>query len=279
MTTVTHPTTGPATYALGAGEHEIERLDRQSASLDAATRLLLRASGLASGMRVLDLGCGLGHVAAIAADLVGPEGRVVGIDNARKLLDVAASRAHHRPQLRFEEGNVLDWRDPDCEPFDAIVGRLILFHVADPVAVIRHHAAALRERGLWVALDFDLGACRTEPPTRLFTEAMSWVNGAFMRAGACPTIGSRLSLLLAGAGLTQPQGFGVQSYHGPDDPRGPALLGAVVRSLEPRIVDAGLATPEQIDIDSLERRVAAELRKANAVVMLPTLAGAWGRRG
>ena len=49
------PTT---TYALGSSDHEIERLDRQSASIESATRLLLRAAGIQPGMRVLDLGTG-----------------------------------------------------------------------------------------------------------------------------------------------------------------------------------------------------------------------------
>jgi tRNA A58 N-methylase Trm61 len=109
------------TYVLGSSDHEIERLDRQSASIEGATRLLLRASGIQPGMRVLDLGTGIGHVAMLIAELVGPEGRVVGIDNSSKLLKVAAMLAAERPQLNFLEGDVGTWHDK--EPFDAMVGR------------------------------------------------------------------------------------------------------------------------------------------------------------
>ncbi|MCY7314742.1 MAG: methyltransferase domain-containing protein [Rubrivivax sp.] len=99
-------------YTLGASDQETERLDRQAASIDGATRLLLRASGIGigigigPGMRVLDLGTGLGHVAAIVADLVGPQGSVVGIDNNVTLLSIAAARYAARPQLRFVPGDV-----------------------------------------------------------------------------------------------------------------------------------------------------------------------------
>lgn len=106
-------------------------------------------------MRVLDLGTGLGHVAFAAADLVGAEGRVVGVDNNLKLLGVAIGRASAHPQVRFVEGDVRTWRSE--EPFDAVIGRLILFHLPDRLAVLRHHVAALRPGGLVVALDFDLG--------------------------------------------------------------------------------------------------------------------------
>ena len=265
-----------ATYALGASDHEIERLDRQSASIDAATRLLLRASGIEPGMRVLDLGTGIGPVAMLIAELVGPAGGVVGIDNSAKLLDVAALRATAWPQLRFTLGDVRHWRDD--APFDAVVGRLILFHMADPVAVLRHHAAALRPGGLLLALDFDLGACRAEPALPLVTEAIGWVNAAFRHAGASPQIGARLALLLAEAGLAEVQGFGVQGYLAPNDPRGPALLGSVVRTLAPQIAAAGIATHEQIGIDTLEARIANAVQSSGAVVLPPVLAGAWGRK-
>jgi hypothetical protein len=74
------------------------------------------------------------------------------------------------------------------------------------------------------------------------------------------------------------QGFGVQGYSVPGDPRGPALLSGVVRTLAPEIVAAGFATAEQIGIDSFEARVADAVRASGSVVVLPTLAGAWGRR-
>jgi ubiquinone/menaquinone biosynthesis C-methylase UbiE len=43
-------------------------------------------------MRVLDLGTGLGHVAFEVANLVGPRGTVVGIDQSPRLLEIAEQR-------------------------------------------------------------------------------------------------------------------------------------------------------------------------------------------
>ena len=213
-------------YVLGSSDQEIARLDGQSASIEAATRLLLRAAGVGPGMRVLDLGTGIGHVAILVAELVGTEGQVVGIDTSAKLLDVASTRASQHPQVRFVQGDVRTWRDE--APFDAIVGRLILFHLPDAVAVLEHHLAALRPGGLLLALDFDLGSSRAEPAVPLVAELLGWVNAAFRHAGANPAIGTQLALLLAEAGLADVQSFGVQGYLAPDDPRGPALLSGVV---------------------------------------------------
>jgi ubiquinone/menaquinone biosynthesis C-methylase UbiE len=67
-------------YVLGSDTAEIARLDAQAESIAAPTALLLRAAGIAPGMRVLDLGTGLGAVAFAVAELVGAEGAVVGVD-------------------------------------------------------------------------------------------------------------------------------------------------------------------------------------------------------
>src|SRR5947209_17936439 len=49
-------------YVLGSDDLELARLDRQAAFIGPATQLLLKAAGITPGLRVLDLGTGLGHV-------------------------------------------------------------------------------------------------------------------------------------------------------------------------------------------------------------------------
>jgi len=267
------------TYVLGSDPQELGRLDRQAAFIEAPTRLLLQASGLAEGMRVLDLGTGLGHVARLAAQIVGSAGSVVGLDRAPQALAVARQRAEAAGErhVSFVEGDVARWRAD--EPFDAIVGRLVLFHMADPVAAARHHAQNLRPGGLFVALDFDIGGARTYPAVEVADQTLAWVIQAFKAAGASPRIGSRLGTILERAGLDMVKTFGVQAYLAPNDPAGPALLTGVVRSLADVITARNIATAEQMDLSTLEQRIADGLRTEDAVFLPPTVVGAWGRRG
>jgi 2-polyprenyl-3-methyl-5-hydroxy-6-metoxy-1,4-benzoquinol methylase len=81
------------TYALGPSPYEIQRLRNQGAMLRPITERLLRNAGIAAGMRVLDLGCSAGDVSMLAAELVGPEGSIVGIDRSQDVLEVAKERA------------------------------------------------------------------------------------------------------------------------------------------------------------------------------------------
>ena len=265
------------TYVLGNDAAELARLDRQAASIERPTRLLLQAAGIGRGMRVLDLGTGLGHVARIAGELVGPDGAVVGIDESGEALAVARQRTEDAGErhVTFVESDVRAWRAP--APFDAVVGRLILFHLADPEAAVRHHVQNLRPDGLFCAIDFDIGSARTEPGVPLALQALDWVMRAFELAGASPRIGARLGTILARAGLQSVTTFGIQGYLQPGDPAAGRLLGGVVRSLAPAIVRYGIATHEELGLESLDDRITEHLTRGGAVLLPPTVSGAWGR--
>jgi SAM-dependent methyltransferase len=267
----------PTDYVLQSEREELERLEHQSGALEPATRLHLGMSGIGAGMRVLDLGTGIGDVAFLASAMVGPEGEVVGIDQAPQALVHAEHRRDARgiTNVRFAEGDVRTWRD--SEPFDAVVGRLILFHVPDDaVAVVRHHAEALRPGGTVLMMDFDARAGRAEPDVPLVTDTIARIMAAFRNAGADPVIGTRLHRILADAGLQDIRSVGLQAYLEPHSP-GPRLLAGVARTLLPVMERTGVATADEIGIDSLEDRLRDDALAAGAVIMPPTLVGAVGR--
>jgi ubiquinone/menaquinone biosynthesis C-methylase UbiE len=263
-------------YVLGSADAELRRLDLQAASIDGATRAVLSATGIGEGMRVLDLGTGLGHVSAILSGMVGPSGEVVGLDRSPEVLAAAASRIAEAglQNVRFEQGDVTAWRDD--RPFDAVVGRLVLFHMPDPVAVVHHHLAAVRPGGILSMIDFDVGGARSDPPVDLAMVTRDRVLAAFRHVGAHPTIGTRLGRVLESAGVADVTTFGIQGYMAPDDPMGPRLLAGVAGTLGPVIVDAGIATDEELGLDTLEQRLSEALRGADATFLPPTVVGAWG---
>jgi len=115
-------------YESGSAEDELARLEEQGGALAPATRMIFATAGIQPGMRVLDLGCGPGDVAFVAADLVGSDGHVVGVDRSPEALAKARLRAKQRglAQVQFVEGDIHD--PAPGGPFDAIVGRLVLMY-------------------------------------------------------------------------------------------------------------------------------------------------------
>jgi ubiquinone/menaquinone biosynthesis C-methylase UbiE len=74
---------------LGYNDREQLRLIRQARILATLTESFLRTAGIVSGMRVLDIGCGMGDVTMLAAQLVGPTGSVVSIDQDAVSIETA----------------------------------------------------------------------------------------------------------------------------------------------------------------------------------------------
>jgi ubiquinone/menaquinone biosynthesis C-methylase UbiE len=119
-------------YVLGHSDNELERLNAQGRLIDPITRQFFREAGLVTGMRVLDIGSGAGHVAVLAAELVGDAGEVVGTDTAP--LAIARARARAKAlslnNVSFRE---VDPAEMDFDgPFDAVIGRYVLMFQADP---------------------------------------------------------------------------------------------------------------------------------------------------
>jgi SAM-dependent methyltransferase len=262
-------------YQLGSEAAELERLDLQGRVLAPATRDILTAAGVGRGMRVLDLGSGGGDVAFVAAELVGPAGEVVGVDQSSDSVSRATARAAERglSNVRFVVGDIHD--RAAVGPFDAIIGRLVLMYVPDPAAVLRTQAASLRPGGVVVPIEFDLDSARALPPTPLVTQAVSWLRQAFTAAGIDPALGPRLWATLLDAGL-RPRGMlGVQPHFGSDDPDGAAILAGIVTTALPLIESSGVATAAEVGANTLQQRVAEELATTPAVFAHPILMSAW----
>jgi SAM-dependent methyltransferase len=100
---------------------------------------------LQPGERVLDVGCGAGATTIEAADRVGPEGRVWGVDISPEMIEVARGRS---------TAANLDWLVADAaeydfqpERFDAIISRFGMMFFAEPAAAFRRLYAACRPGG------------------------------------------------------------------------------------------------------------------------------------
>jgi SAM-dependent methyltransferase len=262
-------------YQFGSGEDELARLEVQGRAFAPATRMIFDAAGIRPGMRVLDLGSGVGDVAFVAADLVGPDGFVVGVDRSPPMVARARLRAEQRglAQVEFVEGDVHE--PAPGGPFDAIVGRLVLVWVPDPAKVLRRQATVLRAGGLVVPVEADLAAMRSLPATPLASQVFAWVIEAFAKAGIPPSLGTRLWAILREAGLRPLGMIGIQPHFAPDDPISLPLLDGLMRVFAQLIEGTGVATTEEIGVETLAQRLTDEGQTYSAVGAAPMLLSAW----
>jgi ubiquinone/menaquinone biosynthesis C-methylase UbiE len=103
---------------------------------------------LPPGSSVLDVCCGTGASALSAARLVGPRGKVIGVDLAKELLELARAKAaqQHLGNIQFELGDMLSLRFPSGS-FDAVVCVFGIFFVPDMAMAVRELWRLVRRGG------------------------------------------------------------------------------------------------------------------------------------
>ncbi|MCC6734970.1 MAG: class I SAM-dependent methyltransferase [Bauldia sp.] len=263
------------TYLLGDTDHELARLARQAAIFSEATENVLRRAGIGPGMRVLDVGCGVGDVSMIAAGLVGSTGSVVGVDRSPIALKTARTRAEFAglTNVTFAEGDLHDLADGG---FDAVVGRFILMHLPDPAASLRGLVRTLRPGGVLAFVEMDIGSAKAVPTSDLFARCLSLITTVYRSGGMEPDMGSRLYGAFRTAGLDPCIDGSCRVEAGPE-----ALayhyLADSLRSLLPSMILLGLASEAEIEVDSLAERLRAESLAHNLCFIFPVVVGAWGR--
>jgi len=131
--------------------------------------------GLRPGERVLDVCCGSGASALPAALAVGPDGSVLGVDLAERLLALARAKADKLGlrNIEFRTGDMLALNLPAAS-FDAVVCVFGIFFVPDMAAAVSALWHLVRPGGKLVITTW--GPRWFEPATSVFWNAIREVR-------------------------------------------------------------------------------------------------------
>jgi ubiquinone/menaquinone biosynthesis C-methylase UbiE len=264
-------------YVMGHTDRERRRLKLQASLLNPVTEQLFRRAGVSLGMNVLDIGCGVGDVSLLAARLVGPHGSVTSIDLDAAALETLKARAAAEgvENIACVEANVHEWKA--SRQFDAVLGRHILIHTKDPLAVLRDCRAMLYPRGLAVFQEYDFSVVHHGwPPTPLHDRLMDVFDRFFAQAARSNT-GSRLWSLLVEAGFDRPDCRAEYPIGGGTDSVYYEWFVESLRSILPRAVSLGIVGEGEIDIETLEQRLREEATSSNSCFPAPAMIGAFAR--
>jgi SAM-dependent methyltransferase len=260
-------------YVIRGGVQGRERLRLLSEVMGPSTRALLARLQLPAGSSCLDVGCGGGDVTFELARIVGPDGRVVGVDLDEIKLDLARREGRERQlsNIEFEARDVAAWKP--AQQFDVVYARFLLTHLPDPAALLAAVRPHIRPGGLFIVEDIDFRGHFAEPECRALLRSVEFYTQAVKNRGADPNIGPRLPGLLRDAGFQDVQ---MGMVHPAALQGGIKLLICVtLENIAEAVLKDGLASEEEL------RATIAELyefaRNPHTVLGGPRVFQVWGR--
>ena len=235
-------------YILDGSDADLRRLLSLSESFAEHARRALRRVGIGQGWTVIDCGCGPIGGLAVLAEMVGPAGRVVGVDFSESAIRRARSAV---AALGLENVELVagDIHDLDAAalggPFDLAFTRAFLMHQADPVRTLGQIAGLVRPGG-WIVAHEPLGS----PPPRshpqlgalatywgLVHEVMEWAGVPRWTVEGLPR-----SAREAGLEVAETDGF----FATQDPELGFEIHASTLAAVKERAIKAGIAA-EMID--------------------------------
>ena len=237
-------------YILDGSDEDLRRLLGIAEVSGEMARSAFRRVGVQEGWKAIDCGCGPIGGLAVMAEMVGPAGRVVGVDvsapTVQRARSVAAALQLGNVELVAGDIHKLDTAAVGG-PFDLAYTRLFLMHQPDPVRTLSQIARLLRPGGWLVAQE----ALHSPPPRshpHLDALGAYWdlLHELLERAGGVPR-----SAVDGLAGSARAAGLEVVAADGSfrtlDPELGFDLHASTLASARERAVTSGVAAGKQID--------------------------------
>lgn len=158
---------------------------QKPAGIQESKRIMRERMALTPGEAVLEVGCGPGTDVFDVADLVGPAGRVVGLDASATMIEAARRRAAElniRVPVTFEVGDVQALPFADGT-FDVCRAARLLEHLPDPARALGEMVRVTRPGGRIVVFDFDWDTLIIDHPDKDTTRTFVLSHSDSIRNG------------------------------------------------------------------------------------------------
>ena len=190
-------------YVLGTHDEELERLGLQHRVWRPRVLDAWRRAGFTLGQTIVDLGCGPGYATLDLAELVGPSGRVIALDQSQKFLSHLRGAAKQRGYRNIDVREI----DLDNETLPALQAdrawcRWVIAFLTKPQRFVQQLASVVKPGGIFVSYEyFAYDSWRLLPPSAELTEFVRIVEAGWRASGGEPDIGLQLPRWLAESGF------------------------------------------------------------------------------
>lgn len=119
------------------------RLQLQHQRYKKSSENLLITAGLKPGMKVMEVGCGIGLMTEYLAKMVTNKGNVLAFDKNADYVEITGQRIANEHQVFIYEKDIYDVKDFD-QQFDLIYGRMVINHLQQPQQALEDLVSCLK---------------------------------------------------------------------------------------------------------------------------------------
>jgi ubiquinone/menaquinone biosynthesis C-methylase UbiE len=215
-------------------------------------RRIMATLALQAGEAILDVGSGPGHQAFEMSSIVGPDGRVQGVDPAESAIAIASRRCLGLSNVHFELGDVTQLPFGD-KSFDAVMSSQVFEYLENVSAGLQEIYRVLRPEGRVLIHDTDWGSLLWRSSD---AQRMARVMGVWDRHLSDPHLPQTLALKLRNAGFCDIKAEPIVQLETVFDPG--SVSGVLMRFIVGYVESQGVSASEASAWkDDLENRGAA----------------------
>jgi SAM-dependent methyltransferase len=236
-------------YNLDGGDEDLRRLVRISELSANALRAALHRVQIREGWKAIECGCGPIGGLAVLAEMVGPSGRVVGVDfnesAVQRARSVIATLALDNVEVVAGDANDLDLAALGG-PFDLAYTRCFLMHQSDTARTLARIAGIVRPGG-WIVCQEPLRtpAPRSHPHLDALSDYWELLHALLERVGVPQRSVEELQLVAADNALEVHHADGFFNIMGSDE--GFELHAGTLAAIQESATQSGIATAERLD--------------------------------
>lgn len=261
-------------YVIAGGEEGKKRLDILSEAVEDTTKNLFRKVELTEGLTCLDIGCGGGNVSFILADIVGENGKVLGIDLDEKIINLA------RQDCQEKKIRNVDFLKADVQSFsneyhyDIIYSRFLLTHLSNPHTILQQMFNLLKPGGRMIIEDIEFSGHFSYPICSAFQQYVQTYQKVVKQKGGDPDIGPKLPHLLKEVGLKNVKLNVAQPVF--MEGKGKLMAQITMEKITESILEEQILS--SVEISEIVSELEKFTQNPNTIISLPRIFQVWGSK-
>jgi ubiquinone/menaquinone biosynthesis C-methylase UbiE len=261
-------------YIISGGVKGKTRLNTLSDVLYPYTRALLKSCGLREGHTLLDLGCGGGNVAMLAASIVDDSGGVTAVDFDQDIVHLARLDAQRNDIDNIVFRTASAYEINFSNEFDMAYARFLLSHLQEPAVGLERMIQGVKPGGKVVVEDVQFSGHFSVPSCSAFDTYVRYYSEAARNNGQNAEIGPELVTMFRNAGLRH-VGFDViQPCFNSGSGKWMGWL--TLDRIKDTLIDQGISSPD--DVNSLLTEIEAFTNDESTIMSLPRIFRVWGMK-